>query len=93
VISNDGGGEAIGIHTNAGCNPPTQGNNGTSFQHGRLWQTIRDFNGWQFRLQTGTALHETGDNFAFSVLPHGDLMAIKKSGTGTKSTEVHILAP
>jgi uncharacterized protein YvpB len=45
-----------------------------------------------FRLQTGTALHETGDNFAFSVLPNGDLVAIKKSGTGSGKTEVHILA-
>jgi len=45
----------------------------------------------KFRLQTGTALHETGDSFEFSVLSNGDLMAIKKSATGTKSTEVHIL--
>jgi hypothetical protein len=45
-----------------------------------------------FRLQTGTALHETGDNFAFGVLPNGDLVAIKKSGTGSGKTEVHILA-
>ncbi len=45
-----------------------------------------------FRLQTGTALHETGSNFAFSTLPNGDLVAIKKSGTGTGKTEVHILS-
>ncbi|MBJ7900953.1 MAG: hypothetical protein GC158_13790, partial [Cyanobacteria bacterium RI_101] len=45
-----------------------------------------------FRLQTGTALHETGDNFAFSVLPNGDLVTIKKSGTGSGKTEVHILS-
>ena len=44
-----------------------------------------------FRLQTGTALHETGSNFAFSTLPNGDLVAIKKSGTGTGKTEVHIM--
>jgi hypothetical protein len=46
-----------------------------------------------FRVHTGTALHETGDNFAFSALLNGDLMAIKKSNTGTASTEVHILTP
>jgi hypothetical protein len=45
-----------------------------------------------FRLQTGTALHETDNNFAFSVLPNGDLVAIKKSGTGSGKTEVHILS-
>jgi hypothetical protein len=45
-----------------------------------------------FRLQTGTALHETGDNFAFGVLPNGDLVTIKKSGTGSGKTEVHILS-
>ena len=46
----------------------------------------------RFRLQTRTALHETGGNFAFSVLRNGDLVAIKKSGTGTGKTEVHILS-
>ncbi|MFN7412302.1 MAG: hypothetical protein ACK5RT_00005 [Dolichospermum sp.] len=45
----------------------------------------------QFRLQTGTALHETGDSFDFAVLSNGDLMAIKKSSTGSGKTEVHIL--
>ena len=45
-----------------------------------------------FRLQTGTALHETGNNFAFSVLPNADLVAIKKSKTGSNSTEIHILS-
>ncbi|ULP72690.1 hypothetical protein BDGGKGIB_02335 [Nodularia sphaerocarpa UHCC 0038] len=46
----------------------------------------------QFRLQTGTALHETGDNFDFAVLSNGDLMGIKKSSTGSGKTEVHILS-
>jgi len=45
----------------------------------------------QFRLHTGTALHQTDGSFAFAALPNGDLMAIKKSGTGSRSTEVHIL--
>jgi V8-like Glu-specific endopeptidase len=44
VISNDGSGQAIGIHTHGGCNPPNDGNKGTSFQHERLWKTIHDFN-------------------------------------------------
>ena len=43
----------------------------------------------RFRLQTGTALHETGDNFAFAVLPNGDVVAIKKSQTGSNSTEIY----
>jgi hypothetical protein len=46
----------------------------------------------QFSWHGATALHETGDNFTFSVLPNNDLMAIKKYGTGTGATEVHILS-
>jgi hypothetical protein len=45
----------------------------------------------QFVLQTGTVLHETGSNFSFDVTAARDLFAIKKSGTGTNSTEVHIV--
>jgi hypothetical protein len=47
---------------------------------------------WWFILQTGTALHETDNTFAFAVAPNRDLFAIKKSNTGTNSTEVHILS-
>ncbi len=51
----------------------------------------------QFILQTGTVLHETDETFAFAVTDwdgdgRPDLVAIKKSGTGTNSTEVHILS-
>ncbi|GAA0268466.1 VCBS repeat-containing protein [Cryptosporangium japonicum] len=51
----------------------------------------------QFLVQTGTPLHETGENFDFGVADwdadgRGDLFAIKKSQTGTNSTEVHILS-
>ena len=45
-----------------------------------------------FEMQTGTALHETGDNFDFTAAPNGDIVAIKKRRTGTNSTEVHILS-
>ncbi|CAI7640315.1 unnamed protein product [Penicillium manginii] len=50
-----------------------------------------------FILQTGTALHETDDTFEFAVGDWNgdgrpDLFAIKKSNTGSKSTEVHILS-
>jgi len=45
-----------------------------------------------FFLQTRTALHETGDNFEFALAPNRDLYAIKKTGTGSKSTEIHILS-
>ena len=50
------------------------------------------YTGTQFVLQTGTALHETDDTFAFCLADNDDLCAIKKSGTGTGSTEVHRLA-
>ncbi len=46
----------------------------------------------QFSLQTGTALGETGDEFEFALAPNRDLVAIKKSATGTHSTEVHVLS-
>jgi hypothetical protein len=45
-----------------------------------------------FSLNTRTALPETGSNFAFAVAPNRDLVAIKKSKTGTNSTEIHILS-
>lgn len=44
-----------------------------------------------FALQTGTVLHPTDDTFEFGVGPSDELFAIKKSGTGTGSTEVHVL--
>ena len=49
-----------------------------------------------FLLQTGTALHETGDNWEFLLGDYNqnkklDLYCIKKYNTGTNSTEVHVL--
>ena len=51
----------------------------------------------EFILQTGTALHETDQTFDFAVGDwdrdgRPDLIAIKKSNTGSHSTEVHILS-
>ena len=51
----------------------------------------------QFILQTGTALHPTDQTFDFAMTDwdgdgRPDLVAIKKSNTGTNSTEVHILS-
>ncbi|KAL7914424.1 hypothetical protein GGI35DRAFT_476241 [Trichoderma velutinum] len=48
-------------------------------------------------LQTGTALHNTDDTFGFVMTDWNgdgrpDLVAIKKSSTGSNSTEVHILS-
>ncbi|KNG80954.1 hypothetical protein ANOM_011566, partial [Aspergillus nomiae NRRL 13137] len=48
-------------------------------------------------LQTGTSLHETDNTFDFAVGDWNqdgkpDLFAIKKSNTGSNSTEVHILS-
>ena len=45
----------------------------------------------QFILQTGTALHETDTTFKFMLAVNNDLFVIKKSNTGTHSTEIHIL--
>jgi len=43
-------------------------------------------------LHTGTPLEETGLNFSFGLTKNNDLVAIKKSSTGSNSTEVHILS-
>ena len=45
-----------------------------------------------FRLQTGTCLHETDDNWKFTVASNRDVFAIKRKHTGTNSTEVHVLS-
>ena len=50
-----------------------------------------------FVLHTGTALHETDNTFASLVADwdrdgRPDLIEVKKSNTGTNSTEVHILS-
>jgi hypothetical protein len=39
-----------------------------------------------------TALHVTDDTFEFALAPNRDLFAIKKSKTGSQSTEVHVLS-
>jgi hypothetical protein len=54
-----------------------------------------DYQSWL--LHTGTPLHETDGTFAFGVADYdgdgiSDLFVIKKSGTGTGSTEVHVLS-
>jgi protease II len=46
----------------------------------------------QFILQTGTVLHETDVTFEFALTSNRDLFAIKKSNTGTHTTEVHVLS-
>ena len=46
----------------------------------------------EFILQTGTAQHETGDNFEFQLAPNLDLFVIKKNDTGSNSTEISILS-
>lgn len=52
---------------------------------------------FEFILQKGTALHETGDTFKFLVDDiskdgRPDLVGIKMSGTGTSTTEIHVLS-
>ncbi|MBW4623707.1 MAG: VCBS repeat-containing protein [Cyanosarcina radialis HA8281-LM2] len=51
----------------------------------------------RFIVQTGTALSETGDNFTFAMADMNgdrrlDLVAVKKSQTGTRRTELHVLS-
>lgn len=44
----------------------------------------------EFTLHTGTCLHKTGDSFEFLV-GNGNVYCISKNGTGSKTTEVHVL--
>lgn len=59
--------------------------------------TLKPPRGLPFILETGTALHETDDTWAFTVAKvnrdrRPDLVAIRKKNTGTNSTEVHVLS-
>ncbi|RYC78783.1 hypothetical protein BFJ63_vAg18343 [Fusarium oxysporum f. sp. narcissi] len=68
---------------------------GTKSTEVHILSGASNFQSWI--LQTGTPLHETDDTFQFMVTDWNgdgrpDLVAIKKSKTGTKSTEVHILS-
>ncbi|MCO6478842.1 MAG: hypothetical protein J5I94_19565, partial [Phaeodactylibacter sp.] len=46
----------------------------------------------EFLLRTGTVLHPTDESFEFLLDAQNNLIAIKKQGTGSNSTEVHILS-
>ena len=70
-------------------------NTGTGSTEIHILSGASDFK--QFILQTGTALHETDSTFAFAIADWDgdgkpDLIAIKKSNTGSNSTEVHVLS-
>ena len=54
------------------------------------WQRCAPYQ--EFCLQTGTALHETDASFEFGVAANRDVFAIKKSGTGSGTTEIHVLS-
>src|SRR5262249_37386945 len=85
--------------------PELPGGRVSHFQFGRdiywspstgvLMADLGRFRTWL--VQTGTPLHETGSTFAFRMVDWNgdgrqDLVAISKSGTGSRTTEVHILS-
>lgn len=45
----------------------------------------------RFTLMTGTALPQTNDSFEFQLAANRDIFAIKKNGTGSGKTEVHVV--
>lgn len=45
-----------------------------------------------FLLHAASALHEVDETWAFVVAPNRDMVAIKKQGTGSRSTELHIMS-
>lgn len=67
---------------------------GTGFTEIHILDGATNYQSWL--MQTTTALHETGDNWKFQVGDYNrdgaiDIIALKKSETGTKTTETHIL--
>jgi hypothetical protein len=84
----------VGVHTNGGCRTAGDGFN-FGVPISRLRENspiVRSLSSSQFVLHTGTILHETPAGFAFLVASNGDVIAVKKQGTGTGSTEVHVLS-
>jgi V8-like Glu-specific endopeptidase len=55
----------IGIHTNAGCSPPTGGNHGTGFENNSLEQAIQVFPGLNFVYVDGLHLAAFTDGTVF----------------------------
>lgn len=89
----DGSGLIVGVHTNGGCTATGGYNSGVPISRLRaVSNQAKVFTSTRFINQTGTALHETPNGFAFMVAGNGDLFAIKKRGTGTGTTEVHVLS-
>lgn len=43
-------------------------------------------------LQTGTALHETNEDYSFLLAANRDIFVLKRANTGSRSTEVHVLS-
>ena len=86
-------GNIVGVHTNGGCTTTGGYNYGVPISKLRKASPrIRSLSASRFTKQTGTALHETPSDFAFLVAGNGDVFAIKKRGTGSGSTEVHVLS-
>ena len=76
-----------------GGNPTKRTLATTLSQQGANLQTVAgDAPYQQFSLQTRTALHETNDAWEFAVAGNRDLFAIKKSGTDSGTTEIHVLS-
>lgn len=46
----------------------------------------------EFSWEAGTALAETDASWEFQLADNDDLFAIKRTGTGTQSTEIHVLS-
>lgn len=96
-VIHTGNSVTIGIHTNAGCNPPGQGNTGTSFEHNNLENAIQNFPGSNTRYaDVGHPASENGtvfrpyDTFAEAVnaVPSGGVVSIVK-GTYTNEAGLY----
>ncbi len=105
-VINTANGVTIGIHTNAGCNPPTQGNTGTSFEHDNLENAIQNFPGTNTRYaDNGHPATEDGtvyrpyDTFAeaASAVPSGGRVSIVEgvyhNEAGLYTTQMLVVAP
>ena len=84
---------------NARCRtlPESRKPPGERFVQGNVHRAVfleRELRGAQYQeliVQTGTILHQTDGTFDFGVTSECALLAIKKSATGTNSTEIHVI--
>jgi len=72
---------SLGIHTHGGCNPPSSGNHGTSFEANDTEIGMNSF--WQSQVEYVDVDHHLSSTIGSSVLPHYSLQnALNQANAG-----------